>query len=122
MHLLKGFNPTTINELASDPEMLERELRSEMAMLASTVTQYAIRNENPIERRATAVAITAKSNTEATGENIIAWEEKIERIAQKYGGTVIYLDLTEDKKEAIVAFGAQGSSPLFQEERSARYT
>jgi len=121
MHLLKGFNPTTINELASDPEMLERELRSEMAMLASTVTQYAIRNENPIERRATAVAITAKSNTEATGENIIAWEEKIERIAQKYGGTVIYLDLTEDKKEAIVAFGAQGSSPLFQEERSARF-
>ncbi|MFA6528959.1 MAG: hypothetical protein WCT46_05480, partial [Candidatus Gracilibacteria bacterium] len=111
-------NRATLTQLATNPETLEKEIRAQMSMLAATITDYALKSETPVEREATVLAL---NTTPQEGEDVFKWEKRMEEMAEKYGGKVIYIDFHKDKKaEVIIAFGTRGSDQFHKEERALK--
>ncbi len=124
IHFFEGMEEGDFkdNFAAEGPEFLLNGMRQQMALMAAPMSREALQSKETVERSAISLYIQAPS--EARGQagcyaEILKWEDQLKSIAKKYNARVKGPTVGNGKKSGILIFGAQGSSQINKEERSA---
>lgn len=124
IHFFKGMDVTNFREdFAKTPARLLEGIRQQMALMAAPMSREALQSKETVERSAISLYIQSSAQ-ETEGQKgyaeTVRWERQLGVLAKKYNAKVKFINVSGGKKSGILIFGAQGSSQVNKEERSAR--
>ncbi|MBT5016536.1 hypothetical protein HN748_00125 [Candidatus Peregrinibacteria bacterium] len=120
---IQFFMGADTDEIKNDPAVILDGVRRQMALTASPMSFEALQSKETVERSAISLYAQApieSDNPDEYPQEIFKWEKQLMQLAQKYNAKVKFFTLNGGKKSGILIFGAQGSSQINKEERSAR--
>lgn len=124
IHFFKDMDLTEFKrDFAQYPARLLEGIRQQMALMAAPMSREALQSKETVERSAISLYIQSPAGEEDGRKGYIEtvrWERQLRVLGKKYNAKIKTVSLSGGKKSGILIFGAQGSSQVNKEERSAR--